>query len=91
MNLKMVLIYGNVCEMTDVESSYTDFVSSGRTGRRNALPDIMDSTANVDTGELTTSMEGLEVKTGETSGGTETQVSTNQTESPSEDNRSSSS
>uniref|UniRef100_A0A8C0IXV7 cAMP-dependent protein kinase inhibitor beta n=1 Tax=Chelonoidis abingdonii TaxID=106734 RepID=A0A8C0IXV7_CHEAB len=36
--------------MTDVEPVVTDFASSGRAGRRNALPDILGSPAGVGAG-----------------------------------------
>ncbi|XP_053566753.1 cAMP-dependent protein kinase inhibitor beta [Bombina bombina] len=38
--------------MTDVEPGVTDFASSGRAGRRNALPDILGSPAGTDTADL---------------------------------------
>uniref|UniRef100_A0A8C4WYQ2 Uncharacterized protein n=1 Tax=Eptatretus burgeri TaxID=7764 RepID=A0A8C4WYQ2_EPTBU len=31
--------------MTDVGSAYAEFVATGRSGRRNAVPDIRDSPA----------------------------------------------
>ncbi|CAM4585180.1 unnamed protein product [Lepidochelys kempii] len=39
----MVLLCGYLLAMTDVESTYADFIASGRTGRRNALHDILVS------------------------------------------------
>uniref|UniRef100_A0A8C4YJV1 cAMP-dependent protein kinase inhibitor beta n=1 Tax=Gopherus evgoodei TaxID=1825980 RepID=A0A8C4YJV1_9SAUR len=36
--------------MTDVEPVVTDFAASGRAGRRNALPDILGSPAEVGAG-----------------------------------------
>ncbi|XP_051881053.1 cAMP-dependent protein kinase inhibitor beta [Pristis pectinata] len=38
--------------MTDVEPVVTDFVSSGRTGRRNALPDILGSPTGASSADL---------------------------------------
>ncbi|XP_063297334.1 cAMP-dependent protein kinase inhibitor beta [Pelobates fuscus] len=38
--------------MTDVEPGVTDFASSGRAGRRNALPDILGSPAGGETADL---------------------------------------
>ncbi|XP_030051388.1 cAMP-dependent protein kinase inhibitor beta [Microcaecilia unicolor] len=38
--------------MTDVEPVATDFASSGRAGRRNALPDILGSPTEAETSEL---------------------------------------
>jgi hypothetical protein len=47
--------------MTDVDSkSVEDFISSGRVGRRNALPDILDEkVANTDTSALPSKLEKL--------------------------------
>jgi hypothetical protein len=48
--------------MTEVECSAVleDFVNTGRTGRRNAVPDILDEkTASVSTGGLPFDMEKL--------------------------------
>ncbi|NXQ53193.1 IPKA inhibitor, partial [Anthoscopus minutus] len=38
--------------MTDVESTYADFIASGRTGRRNALHDILVSSPGGNSSEL---------------------------------------
>ncbi|XP_064026337.1 cAMP-dependent protein kinase inhibitor beta isoform X2 [Pogoniulus pusillus] len=38
--------------MTDVEPVVTDFAASGRSGRRNALPDILGSPAGAGTSDL---------------------------------------
>ncbi|XP_077145574.1 cAMP-dependent protein kinase inhibitor beta-like [Ranitomeya variabilis] len=38
--------------MTDVEPVVTDFAASGRSGRRNALPDILGSPAGGETSDL---------------------------------------
>uniref|UniRef100_A0A8C9S9X4 cAMP-dependent protein kinase inhibitor beta-like n=1 Tax=Scleropages formosus TaxID=113540 RepID=A0A8C9S9X4_SCLFO len=38
--------------MTDVEPVATDFASTGRTGRRNALPDILGSSAGAGASDL---------------------------------------
>ncbi|XP_039604346.1 cAMP-dependent protein kinase inhibitor beta isoform X1 [Polypterus senegalus] len=48
--------------MTDVEPVVTDFAASGRTGRRNALPDILGSPAGVGTSELPHKLAELSVK-----------------------------
>lgn len=52
--------------MTDVESSsYEDFIASGRTGRRNALHDILGSAGNLASGELSETLSKLNIgKTG---------------------------
>ncbi|XP_061482067.1 cAMP-dependent protein kinase inhibitor beta [Rhineura floridana] len=43
---------GKKSEMTDVEPVVTDFAASGRAGRRNALPDILGSSAGAGTSDL---------------------------------------
>ncbi|KAM9000447.1 cAMP-dependent protein kinase inhibitor beta [Sarcophilus harrisii] len=46
--------------MTDVEPVVTEFSSSGRTGRRNALPDIRESSDNPESPlELPQKLENL--------------------------------
>lgn len=52
--------------MTDVESSsYEDFIASGRTGRRNALHDILGSASNLESSELSETLSKLNIsKTG---------------------------
>ncbi|XP_074166075.1 cAMP-dependent protein kinase inhibitor beta [Sminthopsis crassicaudata] len=46
--------------MTDVEPVVTDFSSSARTGRRNALPDIRESSDNPESSsELPQKLENL--------------------------------
>ncbi|XP_064409819.1 cAMP-dependent protein kinase inhibitor alpha isoform X1 [Latimeria chalumnae] len=56
-----VLLCGNVLAMTDVESTYADFIASGRTGRRNALHDILGSPAGVNTNELNIKLSQLDI------------------------------
>ncbi|XP_006879206.1 PREDICTED: cAMP-dependent protein kinase inhibitor beta [Elephantulus edwardii] len=53
-------------EMTDVELAVTDFASSARAGRRNALPDIQSSVATSGTSELPEKLEALNMKEGNT-------------------------
>ncbi|XP_008565116.1 PREDICTED: cAMP-dependent protein kinase inhibitor beta [Galeopterus variegatus] len=48
--------------MTDVESGVTNFASSARAGRRNALPDIQSSAATSGTSDLPLKLEALSVK-----------------------------
>uniref|UniRef100_G3VED5 cAMP-dependent protein kinase inhibitor beta n=1 Tax=Sarcophilus harrisii TaxID=9305 RepID=G3VED5_SARHA len=51
---------GKDSEMTDVEPVVTEFSSSGRTGRRNALPDIRESSDNPESPlELPQKLENL--------------------------------
>uniref|UniRef100_A0AAY4AAS3 cAMP-dependent protein kinase inhibitor alpha n=1 Tax=Denticeps clupeoides TaxID=299321 RepID=A0AAY4AAS3_9TELE len=38
--------------MTDVESTYEDFIASGRTGRRNALHDILGPAGGLESSKL---------------------------------------
>ncbi|XP_044150268.1 cAMP-dependent protein kinase inhibitor alpha [Bufo gargarizans] len=47
--------------MTDVESTYADFIASGRTGRRNALHDILVSSASGNTSELALKLSELDI------------------------------
>ncbi|GCC23710.1 cAMP-dependent protein kinase inhibitor beta [Chiloscyllium punctatum] len=49
--------------MTDVEPGVTDFVSSGRAGRRNALPDILSSPAGVNSADLPNKLSELSINT----------------------------
>uniref|UniRef100_A0A3P9KY30 Uncharacterized protein n=2 Tax=Oryzias latipes TaxID=8090 RepID=A0A3P9KY30_ORYLA len=50
-------------EMTEVEP-VLDFASSGRSGRRNALPDILGSPAGVNPGDLPLKLAELSLKDG---------------------------
>ncbi|XP_046891816.1 cAMP-dependent protein kinase inhibitor beta [Hypomesus transpacificus] len=47
--------------MTDVEPVVTDFASTSRTGRRNALPDILGSNAAAATADLPDKLAELSV------------------------------
>ncbi|XP_036605181.1 cAMP-dependent protein kinase inhibitor gamma isoform X2 [Trichosurus vulpecula] len=49
----------NARGVMEVESSYTDFISCDRTGRRNAVPDIQDDSAAVSVRKLTGNMGEL--------------------------------
>ncbi|XP_012305479.1 cAMP-dependent protein kinase inhibitor beta [Aotus nancymaae] len=49
-------------KMTDVEPGVTNFASSARAGRRNALPDIQSSAATGGTSDLPLKLEALSVK-----------------------------
>lgn len=48
-------------EMTEVEP-VLDFASSGRSGRRNALPDILGSPAGVNPGDLPLKLAEMNLK-----------------------------
>ncbi|KAM6460421.1 cAMP-dependent protein kinase inhibitor beta isoform 1-T4 [Liasis olivaceus] len=50
--------------MTDVEPVVTDFAASGRAGRRNALPDILGSSAGAGTSELPHKLAELSMSEG---------------------------
>lgn len=52
--------------MTDVEPVVTDFAASGRAGRRNALPDILGSSAGAGTSELPHKLAELSMSEGNT-------------------------
>ncbi|XP_069477342.1 cAMP-dependent protein kinase inhibitor alpha isoform X2 [Ambystoma mexicanum] len=47
--------------MSDVESTYADFIASGRTGRRNALHDILDSPESANASELAQKFSELDI------------------------------
>ncbi|XP_010225069.1 PREDICTED: cAMP-dependent protein kinase inhibitor alpha-like, partial [Tinamus guttatus] len=47
--------------MTDVESTYADFIASGRTGRRNALHDILVSSTGGNSSELALKLSELDI------------------------------
>ncbi|XP_033838667.1 cAMP-dependent protein kinase inhibitor alpha-like [Periophthalmus magnuspinnatus] len=52
--------------MSDVEATYADFIASGRTGRRNAMHDILQSPTDPDGREmpLTLSLSQLHINAG---------------------------
>lgn len=47
--------------MTDVETVVTDFAATGRTGRRNAMPDILGSNAGPEAADLPNKLADLGV------------------------------
>uniref|UniRef100_A0A803T9D6 cAMP-dependent protein kinase inhibitor beta n=1 Tax=Anolis carolinensis TaxID=28377 RepID=A0A803T9D6_ANOCA len=56
--------------MTDVEPVVTDFAASGRAGRRNALPDILGSSAGAGTSDLPHKLAELSMSEEASSSGT---------------------
>uniref|UniRef100_A0A3Q3XFM4 cAMP-dependent protein kinase inhibitor alpha n=1 Tax=Mola mola TaxID=94237 RepID=A0A3Q3XFM4_MOLML len=60
--------------MSDVEATYADFIASGRTGRRNAMHDILQSPTDPEGRELplTLSLSQLHINVG---GGDDTEDS----------------
>lgn len=50
--------------MTDVEATYEDFIASGRTGRRNAVHDIMGESGEPDSGGLSETLSELSINKG---------------------------
>lgn len=49
-------------DMTDVESAVTNFASSARSGRRNAVTDIQDLAVTGETSELPVKLQALTLK-----------------------------
>lgn len=66
--LFQTLLCWNKLDMTDVEATYEDFIASGRTGRRNAVHDILEESGGLDAGGLSHTLSELNInKTGKTS------------------------
>lgn len=72
--------------MTDVEPVVTDFASSGRAGRRNALPDILGSPAGSETSDLPQKLAELSVSEDEGAEGGEASPSEAPVENQEEEN-----
>ncbi|RXN02900.1 cAMP-dependent kinase inhibitor alpha-like protein [Labeo rohita] len=51
--------------MTDVEVTYEDFIASGRTGRRNAVHDILGSSGGLDASGLSQTLSELNISKAE--------------------------
>ncbi|XP_077100849.1 cAMP-dependent protein kinase inhibitor alpha [Siphateles boraxobius] len=51
--------------MTDVEVTYEDFIASARTGRRNAVHDILGTSAGVDASGLSQTLSELNISKAE--------------------------
>ncbi|XP_072545822.1 cAMP-dependent protein kinase inhibitor alpha [Salminus brasiliensis] len=47
--------------MTDVEATYEDFIASGRTGRRNAVHDILGDSSGLDASQLSQTLSELNI------------------------------
>ncbi|XP_017518809.3 cAMP-dependent protein kinase inhibitor alpha isoform X2 [Manis pentadactyla] len=60
-NIGDSLLCGYLLAMTDVETTYADFIASGRTGRRNAIHDILVSSASGNSNELALKLAGLDI------------------------------
>ncbi|XP_053314998.1 cAMP-dependent protein kinase inhibitor beta [Spea bombifrons] len=70
--------------MTDVEPGVTDFASSGRAGRRNALPDILGSPAGAETADLPQKLAELSLSQDEGAEGGEASSGESPAETPEE-------
>ncbi|XP_052452760.1 cAMP-dependent protein kinase inhibitor alpha [Carassius gibelio] len=51
--------------MTDVEVTYEDFMASGRTGRRNAVHEILGSSGGLDASGLSQTLSELNISKAE--------------------------
>uniref|UniRef100_A0A4X2M3I6 Uncharacterized protein n=1 Tax=Vombatus ursinus TaxID=29139 RepID=A0A4X2M3I6_VOMUR len=47
--------------MTDVETTYADFIASGRTGRRNAIHDIIVTSSTTNTSDVSLKLSDLDI------------------------------
>ncbi|XP_062841896.1 cAMP-dependent protein kinase inhibitor alpha [Trichomycterus rosablanca] len=71
--------------MTDVEATYEDFIASGRTGRRNAVHDIMGESGGLDSGGLSETLSELSInKADEGNDGTKSSTSAESNPKPEE-------
>ncbi|XP_048031379.1 cAMP-dependent protein kinase inhibitor alpha [Megalobrama amblycephala] len=52
--------------MTDVEVTYEDFIASGRSGRRNAVHDILGTSGELDASGLSQTLSELNISKAET-------------------------
>nr|XP_033786168.1 cAMP-dependent protein kinase inhibitor alpha [Geotrypetes seraphini]XP_033786169.1 cAMP-dependent protein kinase inhibitor alpha [Geotrypetes seraphini]XP_033786170.1 cAMP-dependent protein kinase inhibitor alpha [Geotrypetes seraphini]XP_033786171.1 cAMP-dependent protein kinase inhibitor alpha [Geotrypetes seraphini]XP_033786173.1 cAMP-dependent protein kinase inhibitor alpha [Geotrypetes seraphini]XP_033786174.1 cAMP-dependent protein kinase inhibitor alpha [Geotrypetes seraphini] len=60
--------------MTDVESTYADFIASGRSGRRNAIHDILASSDSGTTSDLALKLAEMNINKDESEGDTQTNL-----------------
>ncbi|XP_026794061.1 cAMP-dependent protein kinase inhibitor alpha [Pangasianodon hypophthalmus] len=71
--------------MTDVEATYEDFIASGRTGRRNAVHDILGETGGLDASGLSQTLSELNInKTDEGNDGEKSSSSSDSNPKPEE-------
>ncbi|KAL6462742.1 hypothetical protein MHYP_G00291640 [Metynnis hypsauchen] len=70
--------------MTDVEATYEDFIASGRTGRRNAVHDILGDSSGLDTSQLSQTLSELNIKADEGNDGEKSQGSSDSDPKPEE-------
>lgn len=59
--LSQTLLCWNTLDMTDVEATYEDFIASGRTGRRNAVHDILGESGALDASGLSQTLSELNI------------------------------
>lgn len=72
--------------MTDVEATYEDFIASGRTGRRNAVHDILGDSSGLDPSQLSQTLSELNInKADEGNDGEKSQGSLDSDPKPDED------
>ncbi|KAG9283394.1 cAMP-dependent protein kinase inhibitor alpha [Astyanax mexicanus] len=72
--------------MTDVEATYEDFIASGRTGRRNAVHDILGDSSGLDPSQLSQTLSELNInKADEGNDGEKSQGSSDSDPKPDED------
>ncbi|XP_036605638.1 cAMP-dependent protein kinase inhibitor alpha isoform X1 [Macrotis lagotis] len=61
MDFATALLCGYLLAMTDVETTYADFIASGRTGRRNAIHDIIVTSSTTNTTDVSLKLSDLDI------------------------------
>ncbi|XP_007486990.1 cAMP-dependent protein kinase inhibitor alpha isoform X2 [Monodelphis domestica] len=61
MDFATALLCGYLLAMTDVETTYADFIASGRTGRRNAIHDIIVTSSTTNTTDVSVKLSDLDI------------------------------